>query len=57
MRLSRLDQAPVIIGNQPADPLIKAEKLAVSGDALGYHRMWMAEHTMGQIILRVPHQK
>lgn len=44
MRLSILDQAPVTKGNQAVDALKKAEELAVLGDELGYHRMWMAEH-------------
>ncbi|MEK3936908.1 LLM class flavin-dependent oxidoreductase [Sporosarcina sp. FSL W7-1349] len=44
MRLSILDQAPVTTGNKAADALLKAEELAVLGDRLGYHRMWMAEH-------------
>ena len=44
MRLSILDQAPVTKGNTAADALKKAEGLAILGDKLGYHRMWMAEH-------------
>src|SRR5690625_773454 len=44
MKLSILDQAPITKGNKPADALKKAEELAVLGDELGYHRMWMAEH-------------
>lgn len=44
MRLSILDQAPITKGNQAADALKKAEELAILGDELGYHRMWMAEH-------------
>ncbi|TVX92377.1 MsnO8 family LLM class oxidoreductase [Paenibacillus agilis] len=44
MRLSILDQAPITRGNQAAAALKKAEELAVLGDELGYHRMWMAEH-------------
>lgn len=44
MKLSILDQAPITSGNTAADALIKAEELAVLGDQLGYHRMWMAEH-------------
>lgn len=44
MRLSILDQAPITKGNKAADALKKAEQLAVLGDKLGYHRMWMAEH-------------
>lgn len=44
MKLSILDQAPITKGNRAADALKKAEELAVLGDELGYHRMWMAEH-------------
>ncbi|NEU32212.1 LLM class flavin-dependent oxidoreductase [bacterium LRH843] len=44
MRLSILDQAPITKGNTAADALKKAEELAILGDDLGYHRMWMAEH-------------
>lgn len=44
MKLSILDQAPITKGNQAADALKYAEELAVLGDELGYHRMWMAEH-------------
>ncbi|MGE7022840.1 LLM class flavin-dependent oxidoreductase [Solibacillus cecembensis] len=44
MKLSILDQAPVTKGNMAADALKKAEELAILGDQLGYHRMWMAEH-------------
>lgn len=44
MRLSILDQAPITRGNTAAAALKKAEELAILGDELGYHRMWMAEH-------------
>ncbi|CQR45893.1 Limonene 1,2-monooxygenase [Paraliobacillus sp. PM-2] len=44
MKLSILDQAPITRGNDATDALKKAEELAVLGDELGYHRMWMAEH-------------
>ena len=44
MKLSILDQGPVTKGNNAVDALKKAEELAVLGDELGYHRMWMAEH-------------
>lgn len=47
MRLSILDQAPITIGNTATDALKKAEELAILGDELGYHRMWMAEHHAG----------
>lgn len=44
MKLSILDQAPITKGNNAVDALKKAEELAILGDELGYHRMWMAEH-------------
>ncbi|MDN7245594.1 LLM class flavin-dependent oxidoreductase [Planococcus shenhongbingii] len=44
MRLSILDQVPVTKGNTAVDALKKTEELAMLGDELGYHRMWMAEH-------------
>ena len=44
MRLSILDQAPITKGNKAVDALKNAEELAILGDKLGYHRMWMAEH-------------
>lgn len=44
MKLSILDQAPITKGNHAVDALKKAEELAILGDELGYHRMWMAEH-------------
>ncbi|MFB1050620.1 LLM class flavin-dependent oxidoreductase [Paraliobacillus sp. JSM ZJ581] len=47
MRLSILDQAPITRGNKATDALKKAEELAILGDELGYHRMWMAEHHAG----------
>ncbi|MEK3886846.1 LLM class flavin-dependent oxidoreductase [Bacillus sp. FSL K6-3431] len=44
MKLSILDQAPITKGNKAVDALKKAEELAILGDELGYHRMWLAEH-------------
>lgn len=44
MKLSILDQAPITKGNKAPDALKKAEELAIVGDELGYHRIWMAEH-------------
>lgn len=44
MKLSILDQAPITKGNRAADALQNAAELAILGDELGYHRMWMAEH-------------
>lgn len=44
MKLSILDQAPVTKGNTAEQALKNAEELALLGEKLGYHRMWMAEH-------------
>ena len=44
MKLSILDQAPITQGNHATRALQNAEELAILGDELGYHRMWMAEH-------------
>ncbi|MBS4220956.1 LLM class flavin-dependent oxidoreductase [Bacillus sp. FJAT-49711] len=44
MKLSILDQAPITRRNNAVDAMKKAEELAILGDELGYHRMWMAEH-------------
>ncbi len=44
MKLSILDQAPVSVGHTASEALQFAEKLALLGEELGYHRMWMAEH-------------
>ncbi len=48
MRLSILDQAPIPKGAKPAQALKNSETLAILGEELGYHRMWMAEHHNGQ---------
>ncbi len=47
MRLSILDQAPVTSGHTSEHALTSAVELAQLGEALGYHRMWMAEHHGG----------
>lgn len=44
MKLSILDQAPITSGHDAKAALENAEELAILGDELGYHRMWMAEH-------------
>ncbi|MGM0843910.1 MAG: MsnO8 family LLM class oxidoreductase [Bacillota bacterium] len=50
MRLSVLDQAPITKGNKPLTALKNAEKIALSAEEWGYHRMWMAEHHNTNII-------
>lgn len=44
MKLSILDQAPVVAGQSPGDALRSAAALAQAGERLGYSRYWLAEH-------------
>lgn len=44
IRLSVLDQSPVVEGCTPADALAATIDLAQAADALGYTRYWCAEH-------------
>jgi luciferase family oxidoreductase group 1 len=44
MKLSVLDQSPIIAGHSAAQALEETLKLARRADALGYHRYWLAEH-------------
>ena len=44
MKLSVLDQSPILSGHTPAQALEETLKLARRADALGYHRYWLAEH-------------
>jgi len=44
VRLSVLDQSPVISGTTPAEAIHATLELAVAADRLGYHRYWLAEH-------------
>lgn len=44
MRISVLDQSPIISGHSPADAVQETVKLARAADQLGYHRYWLAEH-------------
>jgi len=44
MKLSVLDQSPIISGHAPARAIAETIKLAQAADALGYHRYWLAEH-------------
>ncbi len=44
MKLSILDQAPVLSGKTPQDALEESMKLAQYGEKLGYTRYWIAEH-------------
>jgi len=44
MKLSILDQSPIISGHAPADAVRETVKLARAAERLGYHRYWLAEH-------------
>jgi len=44
MRLSVLDQSPIISGHTPAQAIHATLELAQAADRLGYHRYWLAEH-------------
>ncbi|WP_458762067.1 LLM class flavin-dependent oxidoreductase [Cupriavidus basilensis] len=44
LRLSVLDQSPVIAGHNARDALAATVELAQAADALGYTRYWCAEH-------------
>jgi luciferase family oxidoreductase group 1 len=44
MKLSILDQSPIISGHSAAQAIAETLKLARRADALGYHRYWLAEH-------------
>lgn len=44
MRLSILDQSPIVSGHTPTEALQATVALARRAEALGYHRYWLAEH-------------
>jgi luciferase family oxidoreductase group 1 len=44
LRLSILDQSPIVSGATPADAIAATIELARDAEALGYHRFWLAEH-------------
>jgi luciferase family oxidoreductase group 1 len=44
MKLSVLDQSPIISGHSAAQALEETLKLARRADELGFHRYWLAEH-------------
>jgi len=44
MRLSVLDQSPVISGHTPAQAVHETIRLAKAAERLGYSRYWLAEH-------------
>lgn len=48
MRLSVLDQSPVVEGSTAGDALRNTISLAQATDRLGYHRFWVSEHHNAQ---------
>ena len=44
MKLSVLDQSPIVHGHTPAEALRETVALAQAADAMGFHRYWLAEH-------------
>lgn len=44
VRLSILDQIPVPKGQTAMEAMQRSEQLAMLGEELGFHRMWLAEH-------------
>ena len=44
LRLSVLDQSPIISGHTPAQAIHETIRLAQAAERLGYHRYWLAEH-------------
>jgi len=44
MKLSVLDQSPIIAGHSAAQAIGETLKLARRADELGFHRYWLAEH-------------
>ena len=44
MRLSVLDQSPIISGYTPAQAVHETIRLVKAAEQLGYHRYWLAEH-------------
>jgi luciferase family oxidoreductase group 1 len=44
VKLSILDQSPVVNGETPAAAIRATLELAQAADRLGYHRYWLAEH-------------
>ncbi len=44
MRLSILDQSPIISGHTPAQAVHETIRLAQAAEKLGYQRYWLAEH-------------
>ncbi|WP_173917781.1 LLM class flavin-dependent oxidoreductase [Halobacillus sp. Marseille-Q1614] len=50
MKLSVLDQSPILSGMSPQQALQQTTELAKLTDELGYHRFWVAEHHSTQTL-------
>ena len=50
MRLSILDQSPIVADSTPGDAIAATIALARRADELGYHRYWVAEHHGGPML-------
>ncbi len=50
MKLSVLDQSPIISGHSPARAIAETIALARAAEALGYSRYWLAEHHSTQAL-------
>ncbi|WP_226585410.1 LLM class flavin-dependent oxidoreductase [Halobacillus litoralis] len=44
MKLSVLDQSPILLGTDPQEALKQTTELAKWTDELGFHRFWVSEH-------------
>jgi luciferase family oxidoreductase group 1 len=44
LRLSILDQSPIVSGHTPAQAVQETIRLVKAAEGLGYHRYWLAEH-------------
>ena len=44
LKLSVLDQSPIVSGSTPRDAVLATVELAAVADRLGYERYWLAEH-------------
>jgi luciferase family oxidoreductase group 1 len=50
MKLSVLDQSPMMAGTSPAQAIAETIALAKLADRLGYHRYWLAEHHSSSVL-------
>ncbi len=50
LRLSVLDQSPIMAGHSAAQAIAETIELAKLADRLGYHRYWLAEHHNSSVL-------